>query len=179
MRFRLGHWYVSDIRIGVGPVTAMRGLVALVGQMGRRPSITRPLPLLPVAALPGSWSALPGMRWTPVGPDEVLVALPFRGGTETARCASTPTARRSPWRSGRTAIAAPRIGWQAEYPTGTGGRAGAAAAQWADEPEPWLDLRVETVVPNEPIEAHESRAGPSPRDPGLTVCHMPAGPDRT
>ena len=78
---------------------------------------------------------------------------------------STRTARRSAvaFEADRyREVGRPKIGWRAEYlawhwrdgqvlPT-------RLRVQWADETEPWLDLRVESIVPNEPIEPYEDRA---------------------
>ena len=177
MRFRLGHGYVSDIRMGMGPITVMRGLDALVDGtgitvVGGRPSTGLEIDQGTFLALwcqsllfPASWAALPGMRWTPVGPDEVLVALPFRGSIETAtlRFDAHGSALPIAFEADRyRAAGSPKLGWRVEYldwhwrdglvlPT-------RLRVQWADEPEPWLELRVESIVPNEPIETHEDRA---------------------
>jgi len=177
MRFRLGHGYVSDIRIGIGPITAMRGLDALVDGtgitvVGGTPSTGPEIDQGTFLALwcqsllfPASWAVLPGMRWTPVGPDEVLVALPFHGSIETVtlRFDSHGSALPIAFEADRyREVGRPKIGWRAEYlawhwrdglvlPT-------RLRVQWADETEPWLDLRVESIVPNEPIEPHEDRA---------------------
>jgi hypothetical protein len=177
MRFRLGHGYVSDIRITVGPITAMRGLDALVDGtgitvVGGRPSTGHEIDQGTFLALwcqsllfPASWAALPGLRWTPVGPDETLVTLPFRGGTETATLRFDPSGSALPvaFEADRyREVGRPKVGWRAEY-RDWHWRDGLAIptrlrVQWADEPEPWLDIRVEEVVPNDPLDAHEARA---------------------
>ena len=118
MRFRLGHGYVSDIRMGMGPITAMRGLDALVDGtgitvVGGRPSTGLEIDQGTFLALwcqsllfPASWAALPGMRWTPVGPGRGARRPPVpRQHRDRDAPLRLRTARRSPSPSRRTATA--------------------------------------------------------------------------
>jgi hypothetical protein len=177
MRFRLGTGYVNDIRIGAGPITAMRGLDALVDGtgitvVGREASMGYEIDQGTFLALwcqsllfPTSWSQLPGLRMTPVSDAEVIVTLPFRGGVETALLLFEPERSAFPvaFKVHRyRTVGQPKLGWHASYedwhwrdglvlPT-------RLRVQWADDSAPWFDMQVEAVTPNEPIEAHEARA---------------------
>ncbi len=177
MRVDLGHGYVNDIRIGLGPVTAMRGLDALVDGIGitvigHEASTGYEIDQGSFLALwcqsllfPTSWDRLPGLRWTAVRDDEVIVGLPFHGGIETV------TLRFDPGRSAFPVafeaeryreVGRPKVGWRAEYgewhwrdglvmPT-------RLRVQWADESQPWFDMQVETAVPNKDLAEHRDRA---------------------
>lgn len=177
MRFRLGEGYVNDIRIGVGPLTAMRGLDALVDGVGitivgREASTGFEIDQGTFLALwcqsllfPTAWARLPGLRWTPVRDDEVIVTLPFGGGVETAILRFDPD--RTPFPVAFEADryrtpGQPKVGWRTEYGEWHW-RDGVALpthlrVRWMDEPQPWFEMHVEAVGLNEPIEAHEARA---------------------
>jgi hypothetical protein len=74
MRFRLGVGYVSDLRIGLGPLTAIRGLDTYVDgtgmtRVGHRADLGHEIDQGAFLALwaqsvlfPGAW-ALAGLRW--------------------------------------------------------------------------------------------------------------------
>jgi hypothetical protein len=177
MRFRLGTGYVNDIRVGAGPITAMRGLDALVDGtgitvVGREAATGYEIDQGTFLALwcqsllfPTSWPLLPGLRLTPVSDAEVIVTLPFRGGVETALLLFDPERSAFPvaFEAHRfRAVGQPKLGWRATYedwhwrdglvlPT-------RLRVQWADDTTPWFDMRVEECTANEPIEAHEDRA---------------------
>jgi hypothetical protein len=177
MRFRLGTGYVSDIRIGAGPITAMRGLDALVDGtgitvVGHEASTGYEIDQGTFLALwsqsllfPASWSRLPGIRLTPVTDDEVIVTLPFRGGVETGLLRFDPAVSAFPvaFQVDRfREVGKPKLGWRASYEEWHW-RDGLALptrlrVQWADDDAPWFDMRVDDVVANEPLEAHEDRA---------------------
>jgi hypothetical protein len=177
MRFRLGEGYVNDIRVGAGPVTAMRGLDALVDGtgitvIGHEATTGHEIDQATFLALwcqsllfPTSWTRLPGLRMTPVSDAEVIVTLPFRGGVETALLLFDPEHSAFPvaFQAHRyRAVGSPKLGWLATYedwhwrdgivqPT-------RLRVRWADEPAPWFDMRVEDITPNAPLDAHEDRA---------------------
>jgi hypothetical protein len=177
MRFRLGEGYVNDIRIGVGPLTAKRGLDALVDGtgitiVGKEASTGYEIDQATFLALwcqsllyPASWHHLPGLRWTPVTDDEVIVSLPFRGGVETAilRFDSRSSAFPVSFEADRYRTAGqPKVGWRSEYgewhwrdgivmPT-------RLRVQWADEVSPWFDMHVDQVDLNAPMADDEARA---------------------
>lgn len=177
MRFRLGVGYVNDIRIGRGPVTAVRGLDALVDGtgitvVGRDASTGFEIDQGTFLALwcqsllfPGAWARLPGLRWTAINDEEVILTLPFRGGVETVLVRFDPAHSEFPvaFEADRyREVGRPKVGWRAEYgewhwrdglvmPT-------RLRIQWADESAPWFDMRVEDQVVNDAIEPHEERA---------------------
>ena len=177
MRFRLGRGYVNDIRIGVGPMTAVRGLDALVDGtgitiIGRDAATGFEIDQGTFLALwcqsilfPSSWAQLPGLRWTPAGSHEAIVSLPFKGGTESASLRFDPD--RSSFPVAFTAeryreVGRPKIGWRVDYDEWHW-RNGVAIptrlqVRWADEQDPWFDMRVEESEANTPLEAHEDRA---------------------
>lgn len=177
MRFNLGIGYVNDIRIGVGRVTALRGLDALVDGtgvtiVGHEASTGHEIDQGTFLALwsqsllfPTAWSRLPGLRMTPVNDSEVIVTLPFRGGVETALLRFDPDESAFPvaFEADRYRdVGRPKVGWRAEYGDWHW-REGLALptrlrVQWADEVAPWFDMRVERIVPNDAIEEHEVRA---------------------
>jgi hypothetical protein len=177
MRFRLGVGYVNDIRIGAGPVTAMRGLDALVDDtgitvVGREAATGFEIDQGTFLALwcqsilfPCAWARLPGLRWTPVHDEEVILTLPFRGGAETVlvRFDTSRSAFPVAFEADRyREVGRPRVGWRAAYDEWHW-RDGLAMptrlrVQWADEPAPWFDMRVEGQVVNEDIAVHEARA---------------------
>jgi hypothetical protein len=177
MRFDLGRGYVSDIRIGIGPVTAMRGLDALVDGtgitvIGHEASTGYEIDQGTFLALwcqsllfPTAWEQLPGLRWIPVDDREVMAGLPFRGGEELVTLRFDPAGSAFPlsFHADRyREVGQPKVGWSVEYgewhwidglanPT-------RLRVQWADEPAPWLDMRVESIVANEPLDEHQARA---------------------
>ncbi len=177
MRFDLGRGYVNDIRIGVGPLTAVRGLDALVDGtgitvIGKEAATGHEIDQGTFLALwcqsllfPTAWDLLPGMRWTPVGDREAIVGLPFHGGVELVTLQFDP--ERTPFPVSFTAdryreVGTPKVGWRAEYGEWHW-RDGIAhptrlRVQWADEPAPWFDMRVETIRVNAPLGPHEARA---------------------
>jgi hypothetical protein len=177
MRFRLGTGYVSDIRIGYGPLTAIRGMDAFVDgtgitRVGKQSDVGPEIDQGAFLALwcqsvlfPTAWPRLPGLRWRPADDTRALVDLPFRDGIETATIQFDPDASPFPlaFEADRHRVAGgPKVPWRAEYadwhwregvpvPTRT-------IVRWMDEPGPWLDMRMETVSPNEPVEEPFDRA---------------------
>jgi hypothetical protein len=168
---------VNDLRIGAGPITALRGLDALVDGtgitvVGHEASLGHEIDQGTFLALwcqsvliPTSWSLLPGLRMTPAGDDAVVVSLPFRGGIERTVLVFDPERSAFPvaFQADRyREVGSPKLGWRASYEDWHW-RDGLALptrlrVQWGDDAAPWFDMRVEEVVANDPIEAHEDRA---------------------
>ena len=177
MRFDLGRGYVNDIRIGIGPMTAMRGLDALVDGtgitvVGSDASTGAEIDQGTFVALwcqsllfPTAWDRLPGLRWTPLDDREVVVGLPFRGGTELAMLRFDPAGSAFPqsfhvhrYRD----VGKPKVGWRVEYGEWHW-RDGLAhptrlRVSWDDEPAPWFEMKVESIVANVPFDADVERA---------------------
>jgi hypothetical protein len=177
MRVDLGRAYVNDIRIGLGPMTAMRGFDALVDGtgitvVGGETSLGAEIDQGAFLALwcqsilfPAAWRHLPGLRWTPVDDREVVVGLPFRGETQLAMLRFDPAGSTLPvsfhvhrYRE----VGKPKVGWRVDYdawhwvdglPHPTRLR-----VQWDDEPAPWFDLRVESVKWNGALDSDLDRA---------------------
>ena len=177
MRFDLGRGYVSDIRIGFGKLTALRGLDALVDGtgitvVGKEASTGFEIDQATFIALwsesllfPPSWDRLPGLRMLALRDDTVLVSLPFRGEIEHAILRFDPEGSSFPvaFEAERyREVGGPKLGWHVAYDDWHW-REGLAVpthleVQWADDTAPWFDMRVEDVTPNEPLAAHEARA---------------------
>ena len=177
MHFALGKGYVSDLRVGLGPLTAVRGLDLFVDGTGmtRVGSETSTGPEIDQGAFlalwaesilfPSTWASLPGLRWIPVDETKTRVELPFRGGIETAtlhfdpKVTSFPVAFEADRHKG---AGGPKIGWRAVYedwqwPDGLA-MPTRMVVIWDDEPGPWLDMRVETMTLEESTERHLERA---------------------
>lgn len=176
MRFELGVGYVSDIRLGFGPLTAVHGLDAFVDgcgitRVGSATAVGSEIDQGAFLALwcesllfPTAWARLPGLRWIFGDETEARVELPFRGGLEAATIRFDPE---SPFpvafeADRHRAIGSPKVAWRAEYGIWHW-REGLALptrmqVTWADEPGPWFEMRLEEVVPNEPITEPFDRA---------------------
>lgn len=177
MHFQLGVGYVSDLRIGLGPLTAVRGLDAFVDEtgitrVGHETSLGYEVDQGAFLALwvqsllfPTAWMQLPGLRWIAVDDSRALVELPFRGGIETAKVHFDPDGSAFPvaFEADRyRAVGGSKIRWRADYAEWHW-RDGLAlptrmVVTWADAPGPWFDMRVESVIPNAPALAHFDRA---------------------
>ena len=177
MRFQLGVGYVSDLRIGLGPVTAVRGLDAYVDgtgitRVGHETSVGREIDQGAFLALwaesllfPPAWERLPGLRWLAVDDTRALVSLPFGTTVETAFVHFDPD--RSPFPIAFEAdrykvVGGSRTRWRAEYGEWHW-RDGLAlptrmVVTWSDEAGPWFDMRVEEATPNAEVLPHFDRA---------------------
>ena len=187
MRVQAAQGYVSDIRLGFGPLTTVRGLDAFVDgrgimAIGRETTTGAEIDHGGFIALwalsilfPSCWSRLPGLRWTPIDDAEALVALPFRGGIETATIRFKPDESSFP-----TAIEAerqrvpggPKVSWRAEYGDWHW-RSGLAlptrlSATWGGDATPWFDLRIDDVIPNAHVRDDLDRAN------GVIEAHLAA-----
>jgi hypothetical protein len=167
MRFQLGAGYVSDLRIGLGPLTAMRGLDAYVDgtgitRVGHQVDVGREIDQGAFLALwaqslliPTAWARLPGLRWLAVDDTRALVALPFAGGVETACLHFDPDGPAFPiaFEADRyKVVGGPKISWRANYAEWHW-RDGLALptrmiVTWAGDSGPWFDMRLETMTPN-------------------------------
>jgi Family of unknown function (DUF6544) len=177
MRFDLGERYVSDIRIGIGPITAVRGLDAYVDQtgisrVGGKVNVGPEIDQGAFIALwsqsilfPAAWTRLPGLRWGPLDDARAGVDLPFRRRIESATIHFDPDGE--PWpvafEADRYKVAGgPKVPWRVDYLDWRRGEGVAVPTRvvvtWADEPGPWFDLRIRTVVTNEPVGGHVERA---------------------
>ncbi len=177
MRFRLGTAYVSDLRIGLGPLTAVRGLDAFVDgtgmtrigkacDMGMEIDQGAFLALWAQSVLfPRAWDRLPGLRWTALDSQRARVTLPFAGGEETATVSFDPEGTAFPvaFEADRyRVIGGPKIGWRVDY-ADWHWRTGVAlptrlVVTWADQPAPWFDMHLDEVGLNEPIDDDLERA---------------------
>lgn len=177
MRFLLGESYVSDIRLGVGPLTVIRGLDAFVDEVGitvvgHETSTGHEVDQGAFLALwcqsllfPTAWASLRGLRWTPVDDCEARVALPFRGGTETATVRFDPAVSNFPvaFEADRyKVVGQPKVSWHVEYGEWHW-RDGLALptrmrVTWADEHGPWFEMHADEIVANEPMGDHLARA---------------------
>lgn len=177
MHFDLGKGYVSDLRVGLGPLTAVRGLDLFVDgtgmtRVGTETSMGPEIDQGAFIALwaesilfPSTWASLPGLRWIPVDESQARVELPFRGGIETATLHFDAKTTPFPvaFEADRYKVAGgPKVGWRAAYedwqwPDGLA-MPTRMVVTWDDEPGPWLDMRVESMTLDEPMERHFERA---------------------
>jgi hypothetical protein len=166
-RLQAGEAYASEFLVGFGPLTTVRGLEAYVdglgvSTIGGETATGADINLGGFLALwaqsilfPTCWTRLPGLRWTAIDDTEVLVALPYRAGSVTATLRFDPDQSSFPvaFEAERSRVpGGPTVSWRVELGEWHW-REGLALptrlqVTWAGDPAPWLDLRVETVVPN-------------------------------
>ena len=177
MRFQLGAGYVSDLRIGLGPLTAIRGLDAYVDgtgitRVGRQTDVGREIDQGAFLALwaqsllfPTAWARLPGLRWLAVDDTRALVALPFGAGVETGVLHFDPDGPAFPvaFEADRyKVVGGPKTRWRADYAEWHW-REGLALptrmiVTWAGDHGPWLDMHIESMTPNADVLPHFDRA---------------------
>ena len=177
MRFQLGVGYVSDLRIGLGPLTAIRGLDAYVDgtgitRVGRQTDTGREIDQGAFLALwaqsllfPTAWARLPGLRWLAVDDTRALVALPFAGGTETGFVHFDPDGPAFPvaFEADRyKVVGGSKVRWRADYGEWHW-RDGLAlptrmVVTWAGDAGPWFDMRIESMTPNAEVLPQFDRA---------------------
>lgn len=167
---------VSDMFVRLGPITLFRVLDAYVDGQG----ITRFLNtadiggeidqgalhpmLVETLMFPSSWSKIPGLAWDGGEGAAMRVSIPFAGGTEVAAVGFDPgTGFPVSYEAPRfKAVGGPKVDWRVEMADWS--RFGPVVAcrriavTWADEPGPWLKMRIVKVTTGEDIAEPLARA---------------------
>jgi hypothetical protein len=177
MAHRLGHDFVHDIRIGVRGFSFRFGTDAFVDGRG----VIRIGPMVDsgpefdqgaviamwgeAAVFPCSWDRLPGLRWQAVDDATALLVIPHAGLEIPITIGFDPTSGLpSMFRADRHKGHGPKVGWAGtygewrRYPSGVLAP-GRFSVKWDDEPAPWLEVRIEAVEVDVPVEATLSLGG--------------------
>jgi len=167
IRLQAGEAYASELRIGLGRLSTVSGVEAYVdgscvttmgGARATGADIDRGgfIALWAMSILfPTCWLTLPGLRWTAIDDTEVLLSLPYEDGTVTATLRFDPDTSSFPvaFEAERSRVpGGPRMSWRVELGEWHW-REGLAMptrlqVTWVGDPGPWLDMRIEDVVPN-------------------------------
>ncbi|HET9458149.1 MAG TPA: DUF6544 family protein [Candidatus Limnocylindrales bacterium] len=171
MAHRLGKAFAHDIRIGVRRLSLRFGVDAFVDGRGvmKIGSRVRSGPKFDRGALiamwgealsfPTSWDRQPGLRWEPVDAETALLLIPWAGETIPVAVAFDPlTGYPARCHAERFKGDGPLVGWAGlftDWQSWPGGILAPARMQawWDDEPAPWLDIRLERLEVDVPIEA--------------------------
>jgi hypothetical protein len=194
MWHELGRHHVVDLRVGIGPVTFVRGLDGYVDGSGfSRISHTLDIgPEIDQASLlfmwseailfPSAWADREDVDWAPLDDDSAAV-------TFTAPDAPVPAVVAFDRGSGMPArlsaerfkgVGAAKVGWVVDYgpwePTEDGvPLPSSATVTWADEPGPWFRMQIRRANPGADVSAALARgrrlqaevaADPTRRAPG-------------
>lgn len=171
MAHRLGKAFAHDIRVGVRRLSFRFGLDAFVdgrGVMKIGPSVQSG-PKFDRGALiamwgealsfPDSWDRQPGLRWEPVDETTALLLIPWAGEAIPITVGFDPeTGYPVRCHADRYKGDGPLVGWAglfADWQSWPGGILAPALMQawWDDEPAPWLDIHLERLEVDVPIEA--------------------------
>jgi hypothetical protein len=170
---RLGSARVSELEVRIAGLTLMRGLDAFVDGRGftrvgsdlsAGPSVDQGafhVLFLESLLVPSAWPAT--LRWQAVSTDSVRVTTPFAGGQEEALLNFDPvTGLPSTYETHRFKTDGRKVPWTAFlggwrdfgnllYPSWI-------EAQWADERQPWLKMRIREARRDPPMDEPLSRA---------------------
>jgi hypothetical protein len=171
MAHRLGKAFAHDIRIGVRRLSFRFGVDAFVDGRGvmKIGSKVQSGPTFDRGALiamwgealsfPNSWNRQPGLRWEPVDDATALLLIPWAGESIPVTVGFDPlTGYPIRCHAERHKGDGPLVGWAGlwtEWQSWPGGIPAPARMQawWDDESAPWLDMRVEHLEVDVPIEA--------------------------
>jgi len=166
MWHELGRHHVVDLRVGVGPVTFVRGLDGYVdgsgfSRVGHTLDIGQEIDQASLLFMwseailfPGAWEGREDVEWAPLDDDSAAVIFPSPAGPVSAVMAFDP-ASALPVRFSADrfkGVGAARVEWIVDYgtwgPTDDGVLLpGSAAVTWADEPGPWFRMRLRRANP--------------------------------
>jgi hypothetical protein len=171
---RLGFDRVSELEVRIAGLTLMRGLDAFVdghgftrvgSELSTGPSVDQGafhVMFLETLLVPGAWPA--DIRWEPVDADSARVITPFVGGLEKARVtfdlrtglpAAYSTDRYRTAGEGKLRWTATVADW---HDFGTLFYPRLVEARWADQPQPWLTMRIERASIDFPMDEHLEQA---------------------
>lgn len=170
MAHRLGREFVHVIRIGRGPLSFRFGLDAYVdghGLMRVGPSSESGVQFdqgalialwAEALAIPACWEPRDDVRWEPI--DDRTASLIVRGpeGDIPITVAFEPRTGRPAWcEADRYKSTGPKVRWRGTITAWrrVGGVLAPAGflAQWADDPAPWLEMRIGSMRFDAPIDA--------------------------
>jgi hypothetical protein len=171
MSHRLGDAFVHDIRVGVGRASFRFGLDAYVngrGVMRVGPSVQAG-PEFDQGALialwgealnfPAAWDRRPDIRWRPIDEHAATLVIPGEDdeipiGVTFDALTGYPTSCEANRHKG-TGGKVPWRGTSSKWRRFDGGvlAPGRFQVKWSDEPRPWLDIVVDSVVVNAPVDA--------------------------
>ncbi len=176
MWHELGHNHVVDLRIGLGPLTFIRGLDGYLDGTGfSRISHTLDVgPEIDQASLlfmwseailfPAAWMEREDVVWTPLTDDLVAVAFSQPALSDGARLAFDPgSGMPTHFITDRfKGVGGRRTEWRVDYeewrPTKDGVLLPAAAvAVWGDEPGPWFRMEIERANPGADVSGAMAR----------------------
>jgi len=166
MWHELGQHHVADLRVGLGPLTFIRGLDGYVDGVGFSrishtldvgPEIDQSAALFMWAEavlFPSAWRDRDDVDWAAVDDQTVDVSLPFGEGRVSARVTFEPRSsfpvRFSAQR--HKGVGSRAVEWSVDYgewrPTVDGVvLPSLASVTWADEPGPWFRLWIQRANP--------------------------------
>lgn len=177
MWHELGAAHVADLRVGLGPLTVVRGMDAYVDGVGfsrishtleTGPEIDQSAALFMWAEailFPASWRERDDVSWEAVAEHRTEVSLPFAGERLTASLdfdASTGL----PARFGADrykGLGSRPVRWQVDYAdwrltTDDVLLPSLATVAWSDEPGPWFRMWIERANPDADVSDAMSRA---------------------
>jgi hypothetical protein len=204
MWHELGRHHVVDLRVGIGPVTFVRGLDGYVDGSGfSRISHTLDIgPEVDQASLlfmwseailfPAAWADHEDVDWAPLDDDTAAVTFTAPDAPVPAEVAFDPDSG-MPVRFSAArfkGVGAAKVEWIVDYgpwqPTEDGALLpSSATVTWADEPGPWFRMQLRRANPGADVSAALARgrrlqaeiaADPTRRAPGPT--HRSSGPKR-
>jgi hypothetical protein len=171
MAHRLGHEFAHDIRIGVGRLSIRFGVDAFVDGHGvmkvgskvdSGPKFDRGALIAmwgEAISFPIAWDRLPGLAWQPIDHASARLLIPWAGGTIPIAMGFDPgTGYPTTFRTERHKGNGPLVGWEGlsigwrSYPGGIVAPS-RLQAKWDDEPKPWIDMRIERIDVDVPVEA--------------------------
>lgn len=167
---------VSEMFVHLGPFTLIKVLDAYVGGHGITKFLRtadvgdeidqgslHPM-LVETLMFPSSWSRIPGFAWEKVDEASARMLVPFQAGTEAAivrfdEHTGFPSGYEAPRFKG---IGGPKVDWRIDLRDWW--RFGSAIAPrrivvtWADDPGPWLKMRIAKITTGEDVTEPLARA---------------------
>jgi hypothetical protein len=171
MFHRVGQAFVHDIRMGVGPFSFRMGLDAYVdgrGLMKIGPSVNAGVAFDQGALIalwgealgfPSAWEGRDDVRWEPVDADTALLIVAGPEGDIPITVGFDPaTGVPAFCEADRYKSNGPKVRWRgtsSDWRRFPGGvlSPGRYSAAWADEPYPWLEIQIDSVRVNVPVDA--------------------------
>jgi hypothetical protein len=178
MFHRVGRAFVHDIRVGVGPLSIRLGLDAYVdgrGLMKIGPSVNAGVAFDQGALIalwgealgfPSAWEGRQDVRWDAIDEQTAMLVVEGPEGDIAITVGFDPaTGFPAFCEADRYKATGPKVRWRgtsSDWRRFAGGVLSPSrySAAWADEPYPWLEIRIDSVRVNVPVDArlNEGRA---------------------